>query len=165
MTLINCPECGNPTSDKAISCPQCGFTRRGGLAFEYRSETKLFGLPLVHIALGRGSGQIRVAKGIIAIGDIALGFISLGGVSFGLISLGGAAVGLAAAGGCVIGAGVAVGGAAVGYLAVGGAALGYYVLGGGCFGVEHLGGGNQILGSLNRRMFPIVSCLLRVFGH
>jgi len=24
MALINCPECGNQISDKAVSCPHCG---------------------------------------------------------------------------------------------------------------------------------------------
>ena len=25
MALIKCPECGNEVSDKALSCPKCGF--------------------------------------------------------------------------------------------------------------------------------------------
>lgn len=25
MALIKCPECGNEISDKAASCPHCGF--------------------------------------------------------------------------------------------------------------------------------------------
>lgn len=170
MALMNCPECGKEISDRSVMCPGCGHTHKGAFyCFEYRSKAKLFGLPLLHVVLGPSldpsTGKVRVAKGIIAIGGIAMGLISLGGVSIGLISLGGLAIGLAAVGGLAIAAGVAVGGAAVGYLAIGGAALGYYVMGGGCCGVENLGGTNQLLSSLNRCMFPIVSCLSRVFGH
>ena len=170
MALINCPECGKDISSRSVICPGCGHPHKGAFyCFEYRTQAKLFGLPLVHVVLGPAldpsTGKVRMAKGIIAIGGIAMGLISLGGVSIGLISLGGLAIGLAAAGGLAIAAGVAVGGAAIGYIAIGGGALGYYVLGGGCCGVENLGGANQLLGSLSRRMFPIANCLLRVFGH
>ena len=160
MALISCPECGKEISDRALFCPACGFSRKGGAfyGFEYRSKTTWFGLPLVHIFLGRGAGRIGIAKGIIAIGDIALGFISLGGVSLGLISLGGVAIGLAAAGGCALGLGVAVGGVAVGFMAIGGAALGYYVLG------PH-GANTQILGLINRYVTPVVSRFLRMFRY
>ena len=54
MTLIQCPECNNQVSDKAVMCPKCGFPISGrGMGYEYMSETTLFGLPLVHIANGR----------------------------------------------------------------------------------------------------------------
>lgn len=108
--------------------------------YEYRSERKLFGLPLVHIHLG--SGRICRAKGVLAIGNIATGVLAIGGLSAGLISLGGLSAGLLALGGLAVG-GVALGGIAFGLLAAfgglavsaffaaGGAAIsGYYALGG-----------------------------------
>ena len=168
MALIRCPECGKEISDRAVLCPQCGLARRGSFyCFEYRSKAALFGLPLVHIVLGPAldpsTARLRVAKGIIAIGGIAVGFLSFGGVSFGLISLGGVAIGLAAIGGCAIGAALAIGGLAIGYVAVGGAALGYYVLGPGRWGVENLGRqsqNTQILGLLKRYVtLAAIHCL------
>jgi len=54
--------------------------------YEYRSESELFGLPLIHITRGKDphTGRRRVSKGIVAIGGLALGVISLGAVSVGL---------------------------------------------------------------------------------
>ncbi len=55
MSLIECPECNNQISDKAVICPHCGYTTGKFLGgYEYRSSTELFGLPLVHIVLGFG---------------------------------------------------------------------------------------------------------------
>lgn len=95
--------------------------------YEYKSKLKVFGIPLVHINMGYG---LRVAKGIIAIGNVSIGVISIGGVALGGLSFGGVALGLLAAlGGVAIG-GFAFGGLAIGILAVGGAAFGLYSLGG-----------------------------------
>jgi predicted Ser/Thr protein kinase len=123
--------------------------------YEYRSKITLFGWPLIHIATGMDpmTGRKRIAKGIIALGDMAIGGIafggcaiggiSLGGVSLGLFSFGGMAIGLLVAfGGGAIGA-LAVGGGAVGIIAVGGGAFGYYATGGGAYGVHPLGGNAQ----------------------
>lgn len=148
MALIECPECGSSISDKAMLCPQCGFSRRGCFyCFEYRSQATLFGLPLVHIVLGPAldpsTARLRVAKGIVAIGGIAVGVLSLGGLSLGLISLGGVAIGLAALGGCAFGLLLAIGGLAVGLVAIGGGTVGYYALGGGAWGNHALGGNQQ----------------------
>jgi hypothetical protein len=147
MALINCPECEREVSDQAVACPHCGYPIRGGYGYEYRSERQLFGLPLVHIVSGNRidpvTGRIRVAKGIIAIGPIAVGGLALGGTSLGILSFGGLSVGLVAAGGAAIGALLALGGAAAGFVAIGGAAVGYYALGGGVLGVHALGGNVQ----------------------
>jgi hypothetical protein len=35
MSLINCPECNKEISDKAKSCPNCGFLIQNGLTEEY----------------------------------------------------------------------------------------------------------------------------------
>ena len=152
MSLINCPECGNEISDKAVMCPMCGYSSRGGTGsfycFEYVSKRKLFGLPLVHIIMGPSldpaTGKIRVAKGIVAIGGIAMGWLAFGGVALGLISFGGLGLGLLAAlGGLAISGGVAAGGCAIGFFAVGGCAVGYCAIGGGAFGIHALGSNVQ----------------------
>ena len=95
---------------------------RGYGGYEYVSATRLFGLPLVHIAM---SPQSRgVAKGIIAIGDVAFGLVfAMGGFAVGGISAGGLSVGLIAVGGGAFGC-VTIGGLAVGLLAFGGLAIG-----------------------------------------
>ena len=145
MALMQCPECGEDVSDRAVMCPHCGLPIRGGwFLYEYRSKRKLFGLPLVHVVLGPGidpaTGRLRAAKGIIAIGGIAFGLVALGGVAVGGISLGGLVLGvLLAVGGCAIGS-LALGGLAIGLLAVGGGAVGYYAIGGGAWGVHAAGG-------------------------
>jgi len=149
MALVDCPECGNQISDRALMCPKCGFATSSlgtrYLGYEYRSEATLFGLPLVHIASGYdpATGRPRVAKGIIAIGNIAVGGLAVGGVSFGVIGLGGLSVGLVALGGLAVGLLLALGGMAIGFVAVGGGAVGYYALGGGAWGVHPLGGNAQ----------------------
>lgn len=148
MALVNCPECNKEISDKALMCPNCGYSAGKGLfAYEYRSERELFGLPLVHIVYGLGinplTGRLRVAKGIIAIGNIAVGGLAIGGLSFGVISLGGLALGLAAFGGAAVGLLLAMGGMAVGLVAIGGGAVGYYALGGGAWGAHAIGGNVQ----------------------
>ncbi len=147
MALIKCPECDGEVSDQATTCPHCGYPIRGGYGYEYRSERQLFGLPLVHIVGGNRidplTGRLRIAKGIIAIGPIAVGGLALGGSAVGVISFGGGALGLVAVGGAAVGVLGALGGLAVGLVAIGGAAFGYYALGGGAWGVHALGGNVQ----------------------
>lgn len=148
MALTKCPECQREISDRAMMCPHCGYPLRGSpFAYEYRSRREVFGLPLVHIVRGVGfdpaTGKLRIAKGIIAIGPIAVGGLAFGGSALGILSFGGAAVGLVAFGGAAVGAGLAIGGLAIGTMAVGGAAIGYYALGGGAWGVHALGGNVQ----------------------
>lgn len=149
MALTPCPECGNEISDKALMCPVCGYGMRGAFyCFEYKSKKTFYGLPLLHIVLGPAidpsSGKLRIAKGIIAIGGIAVGWLAIGGFAAGLIAFGGLCVGLLAVfGGAAISLGFAAGGLAIGAIAVGGVAIGYYAIGGGTFGVHALGGNVQ----------------------
>jgi len=146
MSLIQCPECNNQISDKAVMCPKCGFPMAvGRRGYEYRSQASLFGLPLVHIASGvdPSTGKARVAKGIIAIGNVAVGGLAVGGLSFGVISIGGLSLGLISLGGAAIGLLLALGGMAIGLVAIGGGAIGYYALGGGAWGVHPLGANVQ----------------------
>ena len=108
-----------------------------GWQYEYRSKRTLWGLPLVHIKLAQRG--FCVARGIIAIGNVAVGLFALGCVSLGLISVGCLALGLLALGclslaplalGCIAIGLVAAGGVAIGYLAVGPTAVGVYAAGG-----------------------------------
>jgi hypothetical protein len=127
---------------------------RGPRGYEYRSQATLFGLPLIHVAGGRdpATGQRRVAKGVIAIGDLAVGGLAIGGCSLGIISIGGCAFGLFSLGGLAVGmlvafgglgiGGLALGGIAIGILAVGGGAIGWYAAcGGGATAVKYAVGG------------------------
>jgi len=119
---------------------------------DYRSQRTIWGIPLVHVATGPDpvTGGRGVAKGIIAIGDIAIGGIafgavaiggiSFGGASIGGLAFGGAALGLIALGGLAIALVVALGGGAIGTVAVGGGAIGYYAFGGGAYGVHTVSG-------------------------
>ena len=108
-----------------------------GWHYEYKSERTLFGLPLIHVNLGR---RDHWARGIIAIGNIATGFVALGGVAAGLLSLGGVSFGLLLALGAVTLGGVSIGGVALGLLAWGGIALGWLAVGGCAVGVYAAGG-------------------------
>jgi hypothetical protein len=104
---------------------------------QYRSKSSLIGLPLVHIAIGPAPGSRSprgVARGWIAIGDIAFGVLfSAGGVAIGGIALGGLAIG----GICLCGLGFAV-------YALGGGAFGIYSIGGLAFGWHAAIGGAAI---------------------
>ena len=97
-----------------------------GWHYEYRSEKTLWGVPLVHINVG---SHVRVARGIVAIGNIAVGAVSLGAICVGLLSLGAISIALAALGALCLGF-VSVGGVCFGYLCFGGITLGLYCVGG-----------------------------------
>ncbi len=128
---------------------------RYAMGGEYRSETMIGGLPLLHIAWGMdmATGKKRVARGIIAIGDMAHGAFAFGGIARGGFAFGGVAMGVVAVGGVGLGlisfSGLAIallfayGGFAISGIAVGGFALGYYANGGAAFGVYPLGANIQ----------------------
>jgi predicted Ser/Thr protein kinase len=126
---------------------------RRGPGVDYRTEMELFGWPLVHVATGIDpkTGRQRVAKGIIAMGDIAVGGVALGGMACGIIAFGGLAGGLItfagasfglllAVGGAAIGLGFSCGGLAIGSVAMGGMAIGYYGFGGSALAVHGMSG-------------------------
>jgi hypothetical protein len=113
--LTGCRVCHKDVSREAVSCPHCGAPRPAqvnwdGTGYEWKSERTLFGLPLVHVAVGRNAkGKLRVAKGIIAIGQFGIGAITIAqfgvGAIFGLgqfvvapLAIGQFALGLAALG-------------------------------------------------------------------
>jgi hypothetical protein len=143
MALIHCPECRRSISDKALTCPHCGYPVKPSesiklqsgtwsmYGYEYKSRLTIFGMPLVHIVYGPGFGSgLKPAKGFIAIGNVAIGIIAIGGFALGIISLAGIGLGLISLGGMAFGLLGGVGGMAVGYIAVGGIAIGVYAVGG-----------------------------------
>lgn len=100
MTLVRCGECGAEISDQAWSCPKCGYPMKppkfpyrigmgayGIWGYEWESETRLFGIPLVHVAIGwdMETGRLLVARGIIAIGQFAVGLITIAQFGIGLL--------------------------------------------------------------------------------
>lgn len=94
--------------------------------YEYKSRRTLFGLPLLHINVGRGA--MYRATGIVAIGLAARGVVAVGLVSLGVLAAGAVSVGLLAAGAAALG-GAATGAVAVGYVAVGSLAVGKVAIG------------------------------------
>ena len=82
-TLAACRTCKKEVSQEALSCPHCGapFPARAqwrGRGYEWKSKTHVFGVPLVHVAVGRNEkGKLRVAKGIVAIGQFGIGAITI----------------------------------------------------------------------------------------
>lgn len=106
------------------------------LRYEYVSQTRLFGMPLVHVNLGMG---ICRAKGVFAIGNVATGLVAIGPVSAGIVSLGAFSVGILALGAFILGL-LSLGAFAVGVFALGGVAVGVYALGGVAIGYLSFGG-------------------------
>lgn len=167
-----CSNCGHRLTGLVDSskCPECGrpiievLTRRAVRGRRYRSETTLFGLPLVEIAFGPSDTETYGrAQAVFAFGDKARGLVAFGGISTGIVAFGGRAVGLFAFGGISIGligswggmalgalasgglalGGFAFGGAAAGFGASGGVSAGYIAMGGAPFGVHCLGPGQS----------------------
>lgn len=108
---------------------------------EFRSHTTMFGLPLIHYTHGKcpETGKRIVARGILAVGRMAMGIIALGQISAGFIALGQASIGLLfclaqagagilAIGQMAIGVHFGVGQLATGTTAIGQLAIGKYVL-------------------------------------
>ena len=62
----------------------------GRLFTDFVSHRSMFGLPLVHLTHGicPETGKRVVAKGVVAIGRLAIGVVAIGQVSVGLIAIG-----------------------------------------------------------------------------
>lgn len=109
-----------------------------GYSWFWDSKTRIFGLPLVSVRFHLRPHLMRnrdAARGIIAIGNIAIGVVALGAVSVGVLSVGALSAGLLAVGALAFGL-AALGPVAIGLLAFGPVALGLWYAG----GVTALGG-------------------------
>lgn len=108
---------------------------------EFRSNTTVFGMPLIHFTRGKcpETGRRVVAKGFIAVGRMAVGVIAIGQASAGLVALGQASLGLLfgfaqasagliSIGQLAIGLHFGLGQIATGSTAIGQIAVGKYVL-------------------------------------
>ena len=86
--------------------------------FEFRSKEEINGWPLIHINFGTNpvTGRPLVAKGVVAIGNIAIGIVSIGAVAFGVVTVAGIGLGI-----------VSLASIAIGIVAIGPIALGYEV--------------------------------------
>jgi hypothetical protein len=59
-----------------------------GWGFEYKSKTRLLGLPLLHISFKYRPNRVPVpAKGVIAIGQFAFGIFTLSQFGIGIVSV------------------------------------------------------------------------------
>lgn len=107
----------------------------------YQTSRTIGGLPLVSIAFGPDPAtkdSIGIARGVIAIGDVATGFIAIGGIAGGGIAIGGISIGGLALGGVTLG-GLILGGVSIGVIACGGVAIGHYARGGAVVGTYAVG--------------------------
>lgn len=131
--------------DKLDQLQQQGIPASRMFGYEYKSKRTLFGMPLVHVAQGMDikTGRPRVAKGFLAVGNIAIGVFAFGGIALGGVAFGGLSLAFVALGGMAVGLLLGGGGMATGYIAVGGLAVGYYALGGLALGIHAIGGNAQ----------------------
>ena len=136
MALVSCRECQHQVSNVARACPQCGapFPARPnwqGTGYDWKSQTTVWGYPLVHIAYGRDAqGKLRIAKGVIAIGQFGIGLITLAQFGIGLLfGFGQFLAGLTVIAQVAVTPLFGIGQFATGVVAIGQMAIGYYALG------------------------------------
>ena len=90
--MKQCRDCQHVVSEQAMACPNCGAPypakeKWDGWGYEYKSRTKIAGLPLVHISFKYTPGRGPVpARGFIAIGQFALGVITVSQFGIGVVS-------------------------------------------------------------------------------
>ena len=135
MALKPCRECGREVSTEAVACPQCGAPRPTeldwtGTGFEWKTRANILGIPLIHVAFGRDKqGKLRVAKGVLAIGQFAIGLVGVGQFGIGMLfGFGQFMCGLVILAQFAVGGILGVGQFATGVLAVGQVATGWYAL-------------------------------------
>lgn len=108
---------------------------------EFRSHASIGGLPLIHYTRGRNpeTGRRVVAKGVLAVGRLALGVVAIGHASAGVVAVGQASAGLLlglgqgtagllALGQIALGLELGIGQIATGETAVAQLGIGHYVL-------------------------------------
>ena len=92
--MKTCRDCMHTVSEQAFACPNCGapYPARAqwdGWGFEYKSQTTILGLPLVHVSFKYRFNRMPVpAKGVIAIGQFGMGIINISQFGLGMISIG-----------------------------------------------------------------------------
>lgn len=126
---------GQTIQEERVWVTDRGSTRRRRWEYEYISKKKVGNLPLIHIHTGSG---LCMAKGVIAIGNVALGYLSIGLFSLGLLSVGVLSAGIIAI--ALLGLGVvALGNICIGLFAAGNLAVGLFVIGNLARGVIAIG--------------------------
>jgi hypothetical protein len=135
MALTQCRECQKDISTEANNCPYCGAPfpakkKWQGRGFEWKSKQTFYGYPLLHVAFGRDAqNRIRVARGVIAIGQFGIGLITFAQFGIGILfGFGQFILGLTGLAQFAITGLFGIGQFATGYIAVGQFALGYYAL-------------------------------------
>lgn len=119
MNFAKCPICGREVAGADERCPACGEDLRNS------------GLPA-----GRKNGCLRVAKGIIAIGQFAFGVVTFAQFGIGLLfGFGQVILGATAVAQVAVALIFGLGQFATGCVAIGQIGLGYYALGQAAFGV------------------------------
>ena len=104
----------------------------GATYHEFTSHANVAEIPLLHYTAGicPETGRRKVARGIFAVGRLAVGFVAIGQASLGMIGIGQATLGFGFALGQLAVGGLAVGQAALGCaFALGQFAVGYYAIG------------------------------------
>lgn len=88
-----CRECRAEVSDQACSCPRCGSPRPAketwdGWGFEYKTEARILGLPLLHVSFKYRPNRVPVAaRGVIAIGQFGCGIVTVSQFGIGFVSV------------------------------------------------------------------------------
>jgi hypothetical protein len=89
-----CRECQHLVSGQARACPNCGAPypsrdKWDGWGFEYKTRTRILGMPFIHISFKFRPDYVPVpARGFIAIGQFATGVFTLAQFSIGVFSIG-----------------------------------------------------------------------------
>ena len=102
-----------------------------GYGINWQTETKIFRIPILHVAFGMDSkGKPFVAKGIIAIGQFGFGLITIAQFGVGILfGFGQIVLGLTVLAQFAIAAFIGIGQIATGVIAVGQFVVGIYGLG------------------------------------
>jgi hypothetical protein len=93
MMLKHCRECNHKVDENAFACPSCGapYPARAewsGWGYEYRSKTRVFGLPLLHISFKFRPNRMPVpAVGVISIGQFGAGIVNISQFGVGVFRL------------------------------------------------------------------------------
>lgn len=88
-----CRECNHMISEQARTCPSCGApypwkSHWDGWGFEYKSQARLLGLPLVHVSFKYRPNKVPVvAVGVLSIGQFGAGIINISQFGIGIVSI------------------------------------------------------------------------------